>query len=255
MLYSKIEGEGRPLLILHGFLGMSDNWKTLGMQFATEGFEVHLLDLRNHGRSFHAEEFSYDLMAQDILEYCNGHNLTNIDMIGHSMGGKIAMLFATLYPEMVDKLIVADIGPKFYPQHHQSILGGLNAVDFSKKPSRSEVEEILTPYISDVGTRQFLMKSLYWKEPGQLAFRFNVTVFNTKMEEIGLALPLNSVFEKPMLFIRGGNSNYILDSDFENIKTHFPNATIETIPDAGHWLHAENPKLFHELAASFFQGN
>lgn len=89
MLYSKIEGEGRPLLILHGFLGMSDNWKTLGMQFATEGFEVHLLDLRNHGRSFHAEEFSYDLMAQDILEYCNGYNLTNIDMIGHSMGGKL----------------------------------------------------------------------------------------------------------------------------------------------------------------------
>jgi esterase len=255
MLYSKIEGTGRPLLILHGFLGMSDNWKTLGMQFATEGYEVHLLDLRNHGRSFHDEEFSYDIMAHDILEYCNGRNLTNIDIIGHSMGGKTAMLFATLYPGMVDKLIIADIGPKLYPQHHQSILRGLNAVDFSKKPSRSEVEEILTPYILDVATRQFLMKSLYWKEPGQLAFRFNVTVFNTKMGEIGLALPPNSVFKKPMLFIRGGNSNYILDSDLENIRTYFPNATIETIPDAGHWLHAENPELFHELAASFFQKN
>ena len=253
MLYSKIEGSGKALLILHGFLGMSDNWKTLGTQFATEGFEVHMLDLRNHGRSFHSEEFSYELLAQDVLEYCNGHNLTNIDLIGHSMGGKTAMLFATLYPEMVDKLTIVDIGPKFYPQHHQSILAGLNAVDFAKKPSRSEVEEILLPYIPDFGTRQFLMKSLYWQEPGQLAFRFNLAVFSKNMEEIGVALPATSVFEKAMLFIRGGNSNYILDSDFENIRTHFPKAKIETIPNAGHWLHAENPVLFHELVSSFFK--
>ena len=137
MLYSKIEGEGKPLLILHGFLGMSDNWKTLGSQFATEGFQVHMLDLRNHGRSLQSGEFSYEIMAQDIYDYCQANNLNNIDIIGHSMGGKTAMLFAATYPEMVDKLIVADIGPKFYPQHHQSILAGLNAVDFSKKPSRS----------------------------------------------------------------------------------------------------------------------
>jgi pimeloyl-ACP methyl ester carboxylesterase len=254
MLYSKIEGSGKPLLILHGFLGMSDNWKTLGVQFATEGFEVHLLDLRNHGRSLHSEEFSYELMAQDILEYCKGHNLTNVDMIGHSMGGKTAMLFATLHPEMVDKLIIADIGPKFYPQHHQSILGGLNAVDFAKKPSRSEVEDTLSEYITDFGTRQFLMKSLYWQEPGQLAFRFNLAVFNEKMEEIGVALPATSVFEKPTLFIRGGDSNYVLDSDFENIRTYFPKASTKTIADTGHWLHAENPELFHELAMSFFKG-
>lgn len=253
MLYSKIEGSGKPLLILHGFLGMSDNWKTLGMQFATEGFEVHLLDLRNHGRSFHSEEFSYKLLAQDILEYCNDYNLTSLYMIGHSMGGKTAMLFASLYPERVDKLIIADIGPKFYPQHHQSILGGLKAVDFSKKPSRSEVEEILLPYIADIGTRQFLMKSLYWEKPGQLAFRFNLAVFGSKMEEIGVALPATSVFEKPTLFIRGGNSNYILDSDLDNIKRHFPNASIETIPNAGHWLHAENPVLFHQVTFSFLE--
>jgi pimeloyl-ACP methyl ester carboxylesterase len=251
MLYSKIEGSGKPLLILHGFLGMSDNWKTLGIQFATEGFEVHMLDLRNHGRSFHSEEFTYELLAQDILEYCNGHNLKNVHMIGHSMGGKTAMLFATMHPEMVDKLIIADIGPKFYPQHHQSILGGLNAVDFLNKPSRSDVEETLSPYIPDFGTRQFLMKSLYWKEPGQLAFRFNLAVFSSKMEEIGVALPATSAFEKPTLFIRGGNSDYILDSDFDIIKQHFPAASIETIPNAGHWLHAENPALFHQMTISF----
>ncbi|MBP6181486.1 alpha/beta fold hydrolase [Flavobacterium sp.] len=254
MLYSKIEGSGKPLLILHGFLGMSDNWKTLAVQFAAD-FQVHILDLRNHGRSLHSEEFSYEIMVQDVFEYCQAHNLENINIIGHSMGGKVAMLLATTHPELVDKLIVADIGPKFYPQHHQDILAGLNAVDFSIKPSRNEVEEIMAKYISDFGTRQFLMKNLYWQEPGQLAFRFNLSVFNTKMDEIGVPLSENLIFEKPTLFIRGGNSNYILDSDFENIKYHFPTAIVETIPNAGHWLHAENPVLFYQMVHSFLKIN
>ena len=253
MLHSKIEGSGKPLLILHGFLGMSDNWKTIGLQFALGGFQVHLIDLRNHGRSFHSDEFSYELMVQDIYEYCLANNLEKINMIGHSMGGKTAMLFAVTYPEMVEKLIVADIGPKFYPQHHQTILEGLNAIDFSKKPSRSEVEEIMSHYITDFGTRQFLLKSLYWLEPGQLAFRFNVAVFNLKIDEIGKSLPDNAVFSKPTLFIRGGKSDYILNEDFENLKKHFPDSSIETIPDAGHWLHAENPKMFYEIANSFLK--
>lgn len=253
MLHSKIEGEGKPLLILHGFLGMSDNWKTMGTQFAANGFQVHLLDLRNHGKSFHSDEFSYEIMARDVYDYCKANNLEKVNIIGHSMGGKTAMLFATIHPEMVEKLIVADIGPKFYPQHHQSILEGLNAVDFSKKPSRNEVEEILSKYITDFGTRQFLLKSLYWQEPGQLAFRFNLAVFNKKMEEIGKPLSENAVFNKPILFIRGGNSNYILDEDFQNIQQHFPNSRIETIPNVGHWLHAENPKLFYEIASSFLK--
>ena len=263
MLYSKIEGEGtradgesceaKPLIILHGFLGMSDNWKTIGTQFATAGFQVHLLDLRNHGKSFHSDEFSYEIMAQDVYDYCKANNLEKVNIIGHSMGGKTAMLFATIHPEMVEKLIVADIGPKFYPQHHQTILAGLNAVDFSRKPSRSEVEEIVSHYITDFGTRQFLLKSLYWIEPGQLAFRFNLAVFNKKIEEIGKPLPENSVFYNPTLFIRGGNSNYILDEDFENIKNHFPNLRIETISNVGHWLHAENPQLFFEIASLFLK--
>ena len=251
MLYSKIEGSGKPLLILHGFLGMSDNWKTLGVQFASEGFEVHLLDLRNHGRSFHSEEFSYELMVQDIVQYCEEHHLEKINVIGHSMGGKTAMLLAARYPELVNKLIVADIGPKYYAPHHQDILAGLNAVDFSQKLSRNEVEEIVSRYIPDFGTRQFLLKSLYWQEPGQMAFRFNLSVFNSKITEIGMPLPADLVFEKPTLFIRGGNSNYILDEDIEAIKVQFPKASIETIPNAGHWLHAENPALFYQLSLSY----
>jgi esterase len=253
MLYSRIEGTGKPLLIIHGFLGMSDNWKSLGSQYAAEGFQVHILDLRNHGKSFHSDDFSYDVMTEDVLEYCQANNLEKVAIIGHSMGGKVAMLFATNYPNKVDKLIVADIGPKYYAPHHQDILAGLNAVDFSTKPSRTVVEETLYPFIPDFGTRQFLMKNLYWKEPGQLDFRFNLKVFNEKIEVIGTALPENALFENPTLFIRGGNSKYILDNDLPEIKKHFPNIELATIPNVGHWLHAENPKQFFEETARFLK--
>jgi esterase len=160
------------------------------------------------------------------------------------------MLFATTYPEKVAKLIVADIGPKFYPQHHQAILGGLNAVDFTQKPSRNEVEAILANHIPDFGTRQFLMKSLNWEEPGQLAFRFNLKVFNQTIDQIGSALSDHLIFNKSTLFLRGGDSNYILDEDFVGIKQHFPKAEIVTISNAGHWLHAENPQDFFQATIS-----
>lgn len=250
-LYSRIEGQGRPLLILHGFLGMSDNWKTLGMQFAQQGFQVHMLDLRNHGRSFHTDEFTYEVMVKDVLAYCEQHQLREIILLGHSMGGKVAMFFAALHPDRVKKVIVADIGVKYYPPHHADILAGLNAVDFTLQPDRSKVEEVLMRYIPDFGTRQFLMKNLYWKTPGQLDFRFNLPVFNDKIDNIGQALPKGTVFEKPVLFIKGGASRYILNSDVPEIRSHFPNAVFETIPNVGHWLHAENPKMFYEIVLRF----
>ena len=253
MLHSRIEGEGQPLIIIHGFLGMSDNWKSFGSLYAAEGFQVHMLDLRNHGKSFHSDEFSYAVMANDVLDYCKHLNLSNISIIGHSMGGKVAMLLATTYPDLVMKLIIADIGPKYYAPHHQDILAGLNAVDFSTKPDRAEVEETLYPFIPDFGTRQFLMKNLYWITPGQLAFRFNLPVFNAKIEIIGEALPAENHFDKPTLFIRGGNSKYILDSDVAEIQKHFPNFKLATIPNVGHWLHAENPKLFFEETINFLK--
>ncbi|MFZ4671711.1 MAG: alpha/beta fold hydrolase [Flavobacterium sp.] len=253
MLYSRIEGQGKPLIIIHGFLGMSDNWKSFGALYAAEGFQVHMIDLRNHGKSFHSDEFNYAAMANDVLDYCQHHNLSNISIIGHSMGGKVAMLFATTYPDLVEKLVVADIGSKYYAPHHQDILAGLNAVDFSTKPDRAEVEEIVYPFIPDFGTRQFLMKNLYWVEPGQLAFRFNLPVFNAKIEIIGEALPEGNHFNQPTLFIRGGNSKYILDTDLPEIKNHFPKFELVTIPNVGHWLHAENPKLFFEETARFLK--
>ena len=261
MLYSKIEGEGtraegesseaKPFLILHGFLGMSDNWKTLSTQFAQLGFQMHLLDMRNHGKSFHSDDFNYDVMVEDVKAYVAFHKLQNITLLGHSMGGKIAMLFATTYPEVIEKLIIADIGPKYYAPHHQNILDALNAVDFSKKPTRVKVDEIISEYISDFGTKQFLLKNLYWVTPEQLGFRFNLKVFNEKISEIGTALPIENHFNKPTLFLRGEKSDYILDSDFETIYFHFPAAKINTIPNAGHWLHAENPKAFYYEVESF----
>ena len=142
MLYSKIEGSGKPLLIIHGFLGMSDNWKSLGAQFAADGFQVHLLDLRNHGRSFHSDEFSYESMIQDVYEYCQANGLESIDVIGHSMGGKTAMQFACLHNGLVDKLVISDIGPKHYPIHHQEILSILNSPGNQKFESRKEAEGI-----------------------------------------------------------------------------------------------------------------
>lgn len=255
VLFSKIEGSGKPLLILHGFLGMSDNWKSLGSEFANLGYQVHLIDLRNHGRSFHDQNFSYELMAKDILEYCNYHNIDKFSILGHSMGGKVAMLFATQNPEKVENLIVADIAPKYYPPHHQDILEGLKAVDFTTKPSRAEVDGIISEHIPDFGTRQFLLKNLYWQSPDQLNFRFNLKYLVANIEQIGQALPIDLIYDGPTYFIRGGNSNYILDTDFVNIKTHFPQAQIDTIPDVGHWLHAENPKVFFELVKIFWFPN
>jgi esterase len=253
MLYSKIEGSGKPFVILHGFLGMSDNWKTLGSQFAESGFEVHMLDLRNHGRSIQSAEFNYQLMVNDVVEYCKQNKLTEINLLGHSMGGKVAMFTATQFPDLVAKLIVADIGVKYYKPHHDEILNGLSAVDFSKKPSRSDVEEILTPYIPDFGTRQFLMKSLFWVLPGQLAFRFKLDAFLANKDSIGDALAENTTFTKPTLFLKGANSSYVLEADFVEIIEHFPKAQIETIANAGHWLHAENPTDFYDEAMRFLK--
>ena len=253
MIHSKIEGKGMPLIILHGFLGMSDNWKSLGTLYTNEGYEVHMLDLRNHGKSFHADEFNLNVMSIDVLKYCQYHNLSSVSIIGHSMGGKVAMLFAANYPELVEKLIVADIGPKYYPPHHQDILAALNAVDFSTQPDRANVEEVLSQFIPDFGTRQFLMKNLYWIQPGQLAFRFNLSVFNKKIESIGEELAEDLYFDRPTLFIRGGTSNYILDSDMPSIKKFFPASELKTIPKVGHWLHAENPKLFFQFTSEFLK--
>ncbi|HAV54266.1 MAG TPA: alpha/beta hydrolase [Aequorivita sp.] len=251
VLHSQILGSGKPFVILHGFLGMGDNWKTLGTRWADDGYEVHLLDQRNHGRSFHSDEFSYKTMAEDLKKYCDEHDLKEIILLGHSMGGKVAMQFAVTYPEKVSKLIVADIAPKAYPPHHQDILKALSALDFSTIKSRGEAEDILSEYIKEQGTRLFLLKNLYRKTKKELALRINLPVLSEKIEEVGVALPENTVFEGDTLFLGGEKSGYIEPMDELLIKKHFPKAEIGTISNAGHWLHAENPDEFYDNVMNF----
>lgn len=253
LLHSKILGEGKPLLILHGFLGMLDNWKTLGALYAENGFQVHLIDQRNHGKSFWSKDFNYDLLANDLKDYIDGHQLPKVSLIGHSMGGKTVMFFACQYPELVEKLIVADIGPKYYPPHHDQILKGLTALNFNLIKTRGAADNELQKYIRDTGTRQFLLKSLYWKDKDKLAFRFNLEVLNEKMNGIGENIGVSDHYDGPTLFLKGEKSNYISLTELPEINRHFPQAYMETISNSGHWLHAENPDQFFEKSLNFLK--
>jgi len=250
ILHSRILGQGKPFLILHGYFGMGDNWKSLGNQFG-ERFEVHLIDQRNHGRSFHADEFDYELMVEDLYNYIQYHNLEEVILLGHSMGGKTAMLFAVEYPELVHKLVIADISPRYYQPHHNEILAALNSIDFTIQNSRKLVDEKLAEFIPEIGVRSFLLKNVYWREKGQLDFRFNLQSLTENNPEVGKALPSFTVFQGDTLFLAGGNSRYITQEEVPLINAHFPNAQIETIENAGHWLHADQPKEFFEKVKIF----
>ncbi|MDT7830881.1 alpha/beta fold hydrolase [Flavobacteriaceae bacterium S356] len=250
ILHSRILGKGRPFLILHGYFGMGDNWKSLGNKFA-EFYEVHLIDQRNHGRSFHADEFDYEIMVEDLYNYIEQHNLEDCILLGHSMGGKTAMLFAVEYPELIHKLLIADISPRAYEPHHNEILAALNSVDFSVQKTRQLVDEKLSELIPEMGVRQFLLKNVFWREKGQLDFRFNLSSLTENNPEIGQALPSFTSYEGPTLFLAGGNSGYITKEEKPTIKAHFPNSNIVIIPKAGHWLHADNPEFFFELVMKF----
>ncbi len=252
-LHSVILGEGKPLLILHGFLGMGDNWKTIGNKFSEEGFQVHLIDLRNHGRSEHTAEMNYQIMAQDIKDYCESKNLENILLIGHSMGGKVAMQAAGDFSYLIEKLIVVDISPKYYAPHHQQILDGLTALGQEDLSSRGEAEDFLKKFIKDTGTRLFLLKNLYWKSKGELALRMNLEVLKDKIDEVGAALPPGLRFDKTTLFIKGEKSDYILDEDIHLIQLHFPKASITSISGAGHWVHAEKMEEFYAEVIRFIK--
>jgi pimeloyl-ACP methyl ester carboxylesterase len=167
------------------------------------------------------------------------------------MGGKTAMLFATKYPEIVKKLIVADISPRFYPVHHDAILEGLSSLDFNTIQSRKNADEQLSNYVSEFGVRQFLLKNLYWVEKGQLGLRINLEVLRNNVSEVGEPLPIHSKFVGETLFLRGDRSEYIGANDESLIKMQFPNASIYTVNKAGHWLHAENPKEFYQYVIDF----
>lgn len=253
ILHSNILGSGKPLCILHGFLGMSDNWKTLGNLYAENGFEVHLIDQRNHGRSFWSQEFNYDLLAEDLLHYLDDKNIEKSALIGHSMGGKTVMQFACTYPEKTEKLLVADIAPRFYPPHHQDIINALNHLDLKNITTRSDADDQLKKYLKSFSVRQFLLKNLYRTADNTFGFRMNLAVLSKRMEEIGENISSSESYNGPALFLKGSKSEYVSNADTEQIKRHFPKAQIAVIDNAGHWLHAENPDQFFEKSYNFLK--
>jgi len=245
-------GSGQPLLILHGLFGQSDNWNTLSKRFGENGFETFTIDQRNHGLSPHSDIMNYEVMADDIKEFIETHNLKNPILLGHSLGGKVAMSFALKYPGVLDKLIVVDMSPKEYEPHHDSVINALNAVDFSKINTRKEAEAILNEFIPDFGTKQFLLKNIYWEDAAnsKMNWRFNLQGLTKNYKEILLAVPEKSSDVKT-LFIRGEKSHYISEVDISEIEKRFPNYKLETVANADHWVHAEQPEDFYQVVMRF----
>ena len=243
-------GQGQPLIILHGLFGQSDNWNTLSKGFAEKGFRVFTVDQRNHGISPHSEQWSYDVMADDLSEFIDKHQLKNPILLGHSMGGKTVMFFALKYPGVASKIIIADIATRASDRHHDEVLKALNAVDFTTLKTRKEAEVVLTNYINDAGTKQFLLKNIYWKHDEQMAWRFNLDVITRHYDEILAEVPQKRD-DVSTLIMRGERSNYVHDEDVADMKKRFPNAVLVTIRDAGHWVHAEKPREFFEAVMEF----
>lgn len=249
-LFYRSLGEGPPLLILHGLFGSSDNWQTHARVFA-ETHTVYLVDQRNHGHSVHASEMNYDVMANDLFELVAELGLRDIRLIGHSMGGKTILRFAQQYSFLIDRMIVADMGIKAYPPHHEEVFKGLFAVDVLHCATRKEAEERLSVHIPEESTLRFLLKNLYWKEPGILDWRFNLEVLYKERFAILSALSEERI-EASTLFLTGGRSTYVLQEDHDAIRRVAINAQFESMPNAGHWLHAENPDDFIQRCMTYF---
>lgn len=246
----KTFGQGQPLIILHGLLGSLDNWQTLGKQFA-EHYSVFLIDQRNHGKSPHSSAFSYPLLADDLAAFMEDNFISSAHILGHSMGGKTAMYFAMKYPDKLDKLIIADIAPVQYSQGHKVIFDALFSVDLKYVANRNEIDEQLKQQIPQFGVRQFLMKGLTRNDDRELSWKFNLVDIWANYENILDIFDCEETFDHETLFIKGEKSDYILDEYHQAILKYFPEATFAQIENAGHWLHAENPKKFYKLSIDF----
>jgi len=264
-LFYREEGEGFPLVIVHGLYGSSDNWLTVGKKLSSR-FKVYMIDQRNHGRSPNSEEFNYEVMKNDLADFFDQHTIEKAIVMGHSMGGKTAMCFAADYPERIEKLVVVDIAPKDYfllkneSQYflHKNILEAMLNIDFSRMESRKVIENYLLEHIDSTPIVQFLLKSIVRnKESQQFEWRLNAQILYDNLDEIISGVNARwfddrlPIFNYPVLFIKGEDSNYILPEDFQTILHIYPEAIIRIIPNAGHWLHAEQPQLFMEVLEQF----
>lgn len=258
-LHSQITGqqtaEGTsPVLLLHGVFGSLENLGVVARKLA-EHHQVHSLDLRNHGRSPHAGSMAYGDMAEDVLAYMDRQGLSRAVLIGHSMGGKIAMRLALDAPERVERLVVADIAPVTYEPHHGKILEGLRALDPATLSSRSEADRALQAYVSEAPVRQFLLKNLVKKDDGGFQWRLNLDAIQDEYDALIAGLDADHPYPGPTLFIKGGDSDYILPEHRDQVARLFPQAVLRVIPGTGHWLHAEKPDTFTTLCERFLAGD
>lgn len=252
MLNHKIIGEGDPIIILHGLFGMLDNWLTVAKELSKD-YMVILIDLRNHGKSLHSEEWSIALMAKDVIDFLHENWIYECIVIGHSMGGKVVMEMALQEADLVQKLIVVDIAPKAYPPGHALIFQALHAVPVKEVQSRNEVQEVLSKYIPEPGVHLFLMKNLSRDKNGGFKWKMNLASISENYETLIQPTRTDSQYDGPTLFLRGDHSNYILDEDYELINEIFPNSTLKTIKDAGHWIHADQKDVLIEEVRRFIE--
>jgi esterase len=248
-LFYRKSGQGKPLIILHGLFGSSDNWFSLAKVFA-EHFTVYLVDQRNHGQSPQSDNFDYRLLTEDLAGFIHEHHLEKSHIIGHSMGGKTAMNYAVKYPDKLDRLIVVDIAPKEYPVHHDHILEGLHEIDLQTLTSRNEADRLLSRQVPEPDVRQFLLKNLARTTEGKFEWRVNIHAIDRHIEDIGAGIQYQGKFTGPTLFIKGERSNYYAPGDDENILSIFPAAQFVTL-NTGHWVQAEDPKAFAETTLFF----
>jgi esterase len=248
-------GEGQPIVILHGLLGISDNWVAVARKLAAEGYRALIPDQRNHGQSPQHHVLNYYALTDDLSEFIESHKLIKPVILGHSMGGKVAMRYTLENPGKVDRLIIVDTSLRTYVRfnYHLKLIDAMLSVDFSKVGSRQEVETILAEKIGDERLVRFLMKNLYWKEKGLLGWRPNLKAISYHVDAMYDGVFYSTRFERPALFIRGGKSDYILEEDFPAIYQNFPHASIKTIENGTHWVHADEPDEFYHLLLEFLK--
>lgn len=246
MLHHTVEGEGPPLLIAHGLFGSARNWGAIAKRLS-DAFTVVAVDMRNHGLSEWSDDHSYAAQARDLAEVIAAQG-GRAHVLGHSMGGKAAMVLALTAPEHVERLIVADIAPRAYDHTQRDLIRAMRAVDPDAVERRSDADARMADAVPDPAVRAFLLQSL---DVPDRRWRLNLDALDAAMDEIvGWPEP-EGRFDGPTLFLRGGASDYVAEDDLPAIDRLFPEARIETIPDAGHWLHAEAPRPFETTARAF----
>ncbi len=252
ILNFKTFGQGQPIVILHGLFGMLDNWKSFAKRLSTD-YSVYLLDLRNHGKSEHMEEMSYQSMAQDVVDFMEKEWIHQAYLVGHSMGGKVAMKVALEHGDSIEKLMILDIAPKPYSGGHEHIFTALFNLPIESLESRKEGQAMLESQIDDLGTVLFLMKNLKRNKQGGFQWKFNLPAIHNAYSEILSWHGSDEKVEIPTLFVKGGKSNYIQDFDTAVIRKTFVRAEISTIDQADHWLHVDAPDELFALLIDFFE--